>query len=294
MPRLTQRNDSICLHAQRFQLSGHALRRAVALAEQERPQPLQQRRVAFDRQHAPLGNHQSHAHIHRHGRPGRRADGQLIGVALGISIALCLQRAPRTVRRAGHADRRTQIHQRLIPISRPLAVNLPFPQLMDQSLDAGTTDVLPHAMNARQHAGEIAVNSRIGQAIGDAGHRRRRVVPNARQGADALIGGREAAAVLPLHNLRGLVQVARAGIIAQPFPIFEHFLLIGLRQRGDIGKAVQKARVIAAHRIGARLLQHNLGNPHSIRIARTAKGQHPAVCVIPVKKQRIRHASNLQ
>ena len=62
----------------------------------------------------------------------------------------------------------------------------------------------------------------------------------------------------------------------------EHFIFGGIRQRAQIGKALEKALVIRDHGSDLRLLQHDLGEPDAVGIARVLPRQVvTAVCALP-------------
>ena len=79
--------------------------------------------------------------------------------------------------------------------------------------------------------------------------------------------------MLAPHHLRAAVQVARAAVVAQAAPQRQHVVQRRGGQRGHVGKALQEARVVVQHRGHLRLLQHDLGQPDAVRVARVLPGQ---------------------
>jgi hypothetical protein len=62
------------------------------------------------------------------------------------------------------------------------------------------------------------------------------------------------------------VEVAGSRVIAETFPAFEDLPEIGCRQGMDVRKSLEKIAVIADNRIYPSLLEHDLGDPDTIRI----------------------------
>ena len=63
------------------------------------------------------------------------------------------------------------------------------------------------------------------------------------------------------------MQVASAAVITQAFPQPQHILFIGRRERGNIRKALQESLEVRLHGDNRCLLQHDLADPHLVRIA---------------------------
>jgi hypothetical protein len=115
----------------------------------------------------------------------------------------------------------------------------------------------------------------------------RRGAADAGQLRDRFGAARKPAAVLAHHGLRAGVQVARAGVVAEPAPQ-RHDL--GHRRRGEFGKraeACQEARVVGDHRRHLRLLQHDFREPDAVGIAGVLPGQVvAAVALVPADQAR--------
>ena len=69
------------------------------------------------------------------------------------------------------------------------------------------------------------------------------------------------------------MQIARPRVIAETGPQLEHRFQRRTRQIGQGREAIEKALVIGDDRADLRLLQHDLGQPDAIRIARILPGQ---------------------
>ena len=82
------------------------------------------------------------------------------------------------------------------------------------------------------------------------------------------------------HLAGGGVQVARAGVIAQPFPGLEHVVELGSGQVGQSREATQKAPVIGHDRRYLRLLKHHLADPNPVRVWLIAPGKITPLVVL--------------
>ena len=60
----------------------------------------------------------------------------------------------------------------------------------------------------------------------------------------------------------------RAPVVAQAAPQREHASIGARGERAHVGKRREEAHVVRQHRRDLRLLQHDLGQPDAIRIAR--------------------------
>ena len=90
-----------------------------------------------------------------------------------------------------------------------------------------------------------------------------------------------------LHNgLRGALQIANARVITQSFPEFVDGFGTCAGGRRNIGQFFHPAFPIRDYRFNLRLLQHDLGHPDSIRIARAAPGQIAGGVSKPVEQRR--------
>jgi len=71
----------------------------------------------------------------------------------------------------------------------------------------------------------------------------------------------------------GAVQIARAGVVAQPAPHGEYVILGGGGEAGKVGKALEEALVIRHDCGDLRLLQHDFRQPDPVRVARALPGK---------------------
>ena len=91
---------------------------------------------------------------------------------------------------------------------------------------------------------------------------------------------RELAAVLGDDDLRAAMEIARARVVAEAAPGGEHLAEVGGGQRADVGEARGEALVVGEDGRHLRLLQHDLGEPDAVRVARVLPGQRMAAVLL--------------
>jgi len=84
--------------------------------------------------------------------------------------------------------------------------------------------------------------------------------------------------------LGGLVEVAGAGVETEALPVVQHLVPLGLGEGLYRRKRLQEAVIVVAHRVDARLLQHDFRDPDAVRVVRLAPGHRPLVRVVPVEQ----------
>ncbi len=144
------------------------------------------------------------------------------------------------------------------------------PQLL---LDRALAGMAVDAVQARQHALDVAVQDRDAQAVrlGQDGAGGR--AADAGQGGQRVEVARQLAAVAFHAQPRGAVQEARAAVVAQARPQRQHGVLVGARQVGQGGQGVDEALEIVDDGGDLGLLQHDFRQPHPIGAARVLPGQ---------------------
>ena len=195
-----------------------------------------------------------------------------------------LQRTQQATRLAARAERGAEIHHRLgvgvDPIMRRKALSV-GPELFGHLRLAGITLL---RSKARQHAFDVAVEDRRAQTHADARDRAGSGQTNARQIGKLFNVTRKLATVLTDDDLRGLLQIARAGVVTQPRPQVQHFVF---RRGGQVlhaGQGLHEAVEVIQHGADLGLLQHDLRHPYPIRGDALLPGQVVAtVLVIPVQ-----------
>ena len=88
------------------------------------------------------------------------------------------------------------------------------------------------------------------------------------------------------HLFRRAVQIAGTAVIAQPFPQLQKFFFRARCERLHGGQFAHKPLVMFLDRLHARLLQHDLRNPHAVCVGIFAPGKVALVYIVPWQKQR--------
>ena len=97
--------------------------------------------------------------------------------------------------------------------------------------------------------------------------------PDARQAHELLVGAGEGAAVLVHDLLRRTMQGKGAAVVAHALPLVQD---VGVRRGGEglhRGEAQQPGGPARLHAHHLRLLEHDLGEPYLVRVARVAPGK---------------------
>ena len=187
----------------------------------------------------------------------------------------------RTVR---HTDNGAKFHERLAKVSRICGID--FPQKSGISRFCGSiVDIGIVCVQPAQNAQDIAVHCRSGQTQGNRTDRACRIIPYPRQSAHAFKRLRES---MFSNHLRRPVQIARAGIIPEPLPKFEDFLLRCLGKRFGRRERFEKLHIALLDRLDARLLEHEFGYKRRIGISHPAPRQIPFANAVPLQKGRHR------
>ena len=120
----------------------------------------------------------------------------------------------------------------------------------------------------RQHAADVAVEDRASHAERERGDRRSGRTADTGERRDRLRIARKVAA-MPLHDrLRRRVQVMRAPVVAESAPVLEYPVEWRQRERANVGKGREELLVVRNDRRDLRLLQHDLGQPDPVGVAR--------------------------
>ena len=118
---------------------------------------------------------------------------------------------------------------------------------------------------AREHTIHIPVDHSRRQSKGDAPDGSSRIVAHTLQLFNLLDGIRE---MPKSHNLLGcIVQITGTTIVAQALPLAQHLVLRRLSQSLDRWPVAHKAFPVVPALFHLRLLQNDLREPYSIRIA---------------------------
>mmetsp|Transcript_26221 Transcript_26221/g.61907 ORF Transcript_26221/g.61907 Transcript_26221/m.61907 type:complete len:444 (-) Transcript_26221:6636-7967(-) len=202
-------------------------------------------------------------------RPARR-------LAVLAGAAHRLHRAAPAVGRARRADRRAKVHQTL-----GVAIHVPRGQqrrgvVPELPLRRAAGQVAVKGQRASEYPLHIAVED--GHALAEAEGRdgRGSRAADAGQGLQPGRGARETAAMQRGHGKRAGVQIARPAVVTQACPLGQHLIERRGSEVGNARPARQKALVVAQHGGHLGLLQHDLGQPDAIGVARVLPGQRVA------------------
>ncbi|HSZ75572.1 MAG TPA: hypothetical protein VK779_12195 [Rhizomicrobium sp.] len=142
----------------------------------------------------------------------------------------------------------------------------------------------------REHTFRIRIDGGFLRIEGNRGNRARCICANAGQLSQRISRAWKLAAQLVRNDLRRRMHVPRSGVIAKPRPCSEHVVERCCRQRFHIRPAREEFAVIRSNRLHGRLLQHDLRQPHAIRISKLAALRPPwqvaPMLVIPGKQAR--------
>ena len=117
-----------------------------------------------------------------------------------------------------------------------------------------------------QYPDHIPVDGRIRQIPCERSNGCRRIFSNTFEREDRLVRRRENSVVSLPDILCGLVQIACAGVIPQPLPVFQYLFLRSIGKASDIGKSLDKTVIVIQPLGYTCLLENNFRNPYTIRI----------------------------
>ena len=188
------------------------------------------------------------------------------------------------------ADRGPQLHERLVPVARPLGRHELPREGPGAPLQGGAGGDLLQEEQPREHALDVAVHQGLGLLVGDGADGAGRVLAHARQRAHVRGGRGEAPPVLLLHDPRGGVQRPRTTVVAETGPLPQDVLLRRLRQGRHRGEAPEEAHPALGDDLHAGLLEHHLADPDAVGIARPPPWQVPRRLAIPGEQVHVERA----
>ena len=180
----------------------------------------------------------------------------------------------------GRADQRTQLHQSLVEIAWMLCRHQLLRQRPEGSLIGRRFRIAAQPEEPAQDTDDVGIDQRTRHLKRDRQDRPRGIPTDTRQGFDFRCGPGKLSAKLLRDHLRGAVQIAGAGVVAEPRPVLQNLLYRSHRQRFYGWKSLQKPQKERNHRRHLRLLQHDLRNPDRIG-SRATPGQITLVRPIP-------------
>ena len=137
--------------------------------------------------------------------------------------------------------------------------------LFQKTASGGGGDVMSAIEKPRDHAGDIRIknwNGLIKRKSRDGGGG---VGADAGKRAELAQFGWDLVLEIRRDRLGGLVEVARAGVVAEAFPVLQHGFLGGGGKGCHIGKAPHPPREIGQDGGDGRLLEHEFRNKHAVR-----------------------------
>ncbi len=195
---------------------------------------------------------------------------------LCVRRALVAQRTTLAEGLARQTDLRAEVHQRLLPVVGALVWQRPLRQFQIHArrrLAAGPGELLDAAKDAPEDAADIRIYRCDGQLEGEAGHRARRVAPDALERHQPFKRVGQLPAELLDHLPRDAMQPHRALVVAQPRPRLDRLARWLRRQRRKRWEARQELAVLGQHALDLRLLEHHLRDEDGVRVACLAPGQ---------------------
>ena len=197
-------------------------------------------------------------------------------------------RAGGALRRAvRHAHRRAQLHQALREIAAAPRRVARGERPGQRRFVRGRVHGRVVVQHTRAHAQHVPVHRRRRPLKADGGDRPGGVCADAGQRKEFLDRVRKRAAAFD-EDARALLQVPGAVVVPQPLPQLQQPLLRQRREREHVRRGLQKADVVVPHRLHARLLQHDLRQPHVVRLPVRAPRQLALVSRKP-RQQRLDH-----
>jgi len=272
--RLSPVRDNLAVDAVDAELVGELARRQLPQpAEQPRRRAADERDVSavFDPHRGPRDSWQ------RRFRLARRDDRQLAPAPGLAGFAVRGERAGQARRRRRRAQRRAELHQALVEIARRRVGGQRRHQLAgarpQRTLTRGRLDVVLDREHAREHAGDVAVDERRALAKRDRRDRACGVRPDAGHRSELGGAARQRAGESRRDLARTGVEVARTRVVAEAGPRGEDVIERCVGERLRRREARHPALPVRDHRTDARLLEHDLGDPDRVRVARASPRQ---------------------
>ena len=201
--------------------------------------------------------------------------------ALQFRLANRSERTVAAARPGRGADQGAELHHRLIEFADRFYGQQRFRVLPKPPLHRRFPGILGNAEQPAQHALAVRLDDRQSAVIrlrkdGVGG-----VAAEARQGTDQLRVVGDGGMGGLMQNSSRLPQASGPAVIAQPFPLTQHVLLVGLGQMGERWEAMEKAFEMRDDGGDLGLLKHDLADPDAIRVAIEPPGKRPGVLAEP-------------
>ena len=194
----------------------------------------------------------------------------------------------------GSAQGGADVHERLIDFTRLIAIH--------QNLRPCAHGLHQHCVvcapwqeeYAREHAHQIAVDRGVFRGEGNRCNGGGGVRADAGQFPEFWFTGGDRPTQLADNHSRGVVQIARTPVVAEPGPGFAHRAFVCSGQGCNRGELVQKVGESWDCGLYLGLLKHDLGNPDGIGVARSSPGQVAGVLAVERKQRALQRGHGLQ
>src|SRR5918993_2267165 len=201
-----------------------------------------------------------------------------------VRLAFALHRADAALRLARRAERRAEIHQRLVEVE-----HVPHRQHSARH----RPEMTPHGVrfgvtvtdeDAEQYAGDVRVENRFSLTERETQHRAGGVLPDPLERPQRLLVVGELAAVASHRFPGNSMQAARTNVVAERTPGRGDVGLGGIGQRLERRKFPEPFGVFRQDTIDLRLLQHHFGNEDVVRIGGLPPRKIASVDAVPREK----------
>ena len=289
MPRHNRRDARIHAQTQRRELPAQPPERLAGggtLRGREPPEVLEESAGPTDDEGAATSNGASGGHEDTRRGGFRRALGIVLRVAQPPRDAEGGQRAHGTRGPGRAADRLAQVHERRGDVAGTVAIEERLGAEQDGRAMGGRARGSGDGEHARQDARDVRLRGGHAAPEGQRRHGGRDVVAEAGKGSEGLRVLRQAAAVPPDDLARRAMEIAGAGVVAQPRPLGEDALRSRPGERGHVREAGEERLVPRPHGLHRGLLEHDLGDPDAIGVANAAPGEAALLAIEPVEQPR--------
>ncbi len=230
---------------------------------------------------------------HNHGRPDvrppaafRPARQRSRVVELAIGAAGVSDRARRTGRLSGTADRLAEFHHRLVERPRLRPGEGRFQDVFKTSPGPRVPHVLFFSGPASRHPEPVRFQRDHRPSEGDRGDRPCDIRSDAGQRLEFPNGRREFSSPFAHEPPGGRVEVMGPRVVAGPLPELEDPFRPRARERPEGGERPHEPLEVRNRLVDASLLQENLRHPDAVRSSVGAPGQLSVVRAVPREKGR--------
>ena len=194
-------------------------------------------------------------------------------------------RAGEAVGTDGPADQLAQVHERRRRVARTSLRKHARGVEQDRPPMGRAPRAARNRKRSREDARDVGLRGRDAAPVRQGRDGRRDVLPEPGQRPEGLRVLGKSPAVFPNHLPRRAAEISRPRVVPESRPRGENGLLPRAREGPHVGEARQEALVPGPHRADRGLLQHDLGDPDPIGVARPAPGQGPLLIAVPGEEE---------